>query len=113
MKNKLYKAIKTKKEENNIIEQLTKRSEELEQTVKQLDAQNKELTARIQKLDETKLQMEQEQFQAKQELEWYKAHTIRMFNDETSEIRNKQVDAEYAQLRDGNPRNDEIVNVGF
>ena len=57
------------------------------------------------------MQFDAQQAEADREIEWYKAKADKEFKKDTIESKEKLLQAEVAQLYDGNPRNNEIKNV--
>lgn len=108
IKHKVKIAMQKQKEENNQIQQLSKKAEELEQqlqkAVKDLEKANK----KIESLNEARLQLEQQKVQMEYKINTYKAQTDRTFKEATIEQDKRRTDIEAAQLYDGNPYNDTI-----
>ena len=108
MKYKVKKALQIQKEENNQLQQLSQKLEETTQQAqglsKQLEASQKE----IQRLNEQKLKLETDKMNLEYKVDWFKAQTDKAYKERQLDIENKKVDIELAQLRDGNPYNDQI-----
>ena len=96
------------KEENNQIQQLSQKLEETQQQTKKLQDELKKAQQKVQQLDETRIKLEQEKIQLDYQVNWFKAQTDRTYKDRQIDVEEKKVDIEIAQLRDGNPYNDQI-----
>lgn len=108
LKYKVKKAMQIQKEENNQIQQLSQKLEEAEQQTKQLQQELQKTQQKVQQLDETRLKLEQEKIQLDYQVNWFKAQTDRTYRDRQMDIEEKRTEVEIAQLRDGNPYNDQI-----
>ena len=73
----------------------------------QLQQQVKQLQAELDKNNQIKLQLEAERL----ELDKLKARNDKDFNDKTIDLKEKQVQAQVAQIFDANPYNDKIKAV--
>ena len=108
LKYKVKKAMQIQKEENNQIQQLSQKLEEAQQQAKQLQQELQKTQQKVQQLDETRLKLEQEKIQLDYQVNWFKAQTDRTYRDRQMDIEEKRTDIEIAQMRDGNPYNDQI-----
>jgi hypothetical protein len=59
-------------------------------------------------LNEQKLKLETDKMNLEYKVDWFKAQTDKAYKERQLDIENKKVDIELAQLRDGNPYNDQI-----
>ena len=111
MKARVKKAIKKQKAENNQIQQLTQQVEELQNNLQQTQQQLQQAQNKIQTLNEAKIQVEREKNQMQFQLDDYKNKTDRTFKESQAENDTKRTQIELMQLYDGNPYNDEVVNI--
>lgn len=114
MKHRMNKAVKEKKAENNMLQQLQQQVQQYESNLKQdqktiSDLQNeiKRLQSQVQANSEAKLQIEQKQVEIKEK----EAIDKKDYNDKLIEVKEKQLDAEIMQMWDGNPYNNQIRDV--
>ena len=114
MKKRLNFAIKNKKAENNMLQQLQQQVQQYESNLKQdqktiSDLQNeiKRLQSQVEAAAQAKIQIEQK----KVEIQEKEAADQKDYNDKLIEVKEKQLDAEMMQIWDGNPYNNEIRNV--
>lgn len=104
-------SMKNKKAENNMIEQLqqqveqmTQQSKQYEQQIQQLTTQNQQLSKQIETNNQIKWELEKRRVNVEEQ----EARDKKDFNDKQIDIKNKQLQVEYAQIYDGNPYNDKI-----
>ena len=114
LKKRLTLAIRNKKAENNMVQQLQEQVQQYESNLKQdqktiSDLQNeiKRLQSQVQANDQAKLQLESKRV----EIEEKEAQDKKDYNDKLIEVKNKQLDAEMMQIWDGNPYNNQIRDV--
>ena len=114
LKQRLNKAIREKKAENNMLQQLQQQVQQYESNLKQdqktiSDLQNeiKRLQSQVEASNDAKIQLEQKRV----EIEEKEASDKKEYNDRLIEVKEKQVDAEIMQMWDGNPYNNEIRDV--
>ena len=62
----------------------------------------------IKKLDEQRIKLETDKMNLEYKVDWFKAQTEKAYKERQLDIEEKKVDIELAQLRDGNPYNDQI-----
>lgn len=108
MKEEVLKSLRKKKEENNIIAQLTQQLEQAQAQLGELGTSNQSMQSNINKLTQENLQLAREKFAFEKELKWYEAREKASFNDRKIKVEEKKVEAEILQLYDNNPHNDEI-----
>ena len=108
---RVKKAFEKQKAENNQLQKLQQESEQLQQQLQEASKQIKEAQTKIQSLNEAKLKLEAEKNKAEVELNWYKAKTDRQYKEARAEQDAKRTRIELLQLHDGNPYNDEVVNL--
>lgn len=108
---RVKKAFEKQKAENNQLQKLQQESEQLQQQLQEASKQIKEAQTKIQSLNEAKLKLEAEKNKAEVELNWYKAKTDRQYKEARVEQDAKRTRIELLQLHDGNPYNDEVVNL--
>ena len=114
MKHRLDKAVREKKAENNMVQQLQQQVQQYESNLKEdqktiSDLQNeiKRLQSQVEASAQAKIQIEQKRVQ----IEEKEAADKKEYNDKLIEVKEKQVDAEIMQMWDGNPYNNEIRDV--
>lgn len=108
---RVKKAFEKQKAENNQLQKLQQESEQLQQQLQEASKQIKEAQTKIQSINEAKLKLEAEKNKAEVELNWYKAKTDRQYKEARAEQDAKRTRIELLQLHDGNPYNDEVVNL--
>lgn len=108
LKNKVKKAIKKQKEENDQLMQLSQQNEQLQQQLDSMTKSLKQAESKIQQLDQSKLESEKQINEMKLKIEWYKAQTDRTFKEKQAEEAKRRTDIEAAQIYDGNPYNDKV-----
>lgn len=114
LKRYIDKAIKDKKAENNMmsqlqqqVEQLTGEKKQYEQQIQQLTSQLQAMQNQLQNNSQQKLQIEQQRADIEEKI----ANDKKDYNDKLIEVKEKQLQAEIMQIRDGNPYNDQIKDV--
>lgn len=114
LKQRLDKAIKLKKAENNMIGQLQQQVQQYDSQIKQdqktiSDLQNeiKRLQSQVEANNQAKLQLDAKRV----EIEEKEARDKKDFNDKQIEVKEKQLEAEIMQMWDGNPYNNQIRDV--
>lgn len=114
LKDYINSSIKSKKEENNVIQQLQQQIEQLnnqlkqsQQQINQLSQENQSLQNRLMTNNEQKLQIEQKRVDIEEQVADDKAE----YNDKLLELKDKQIQAEINQQFDGNPYNDRIRHI--
>lgn len=114
LKKRLDQAIKAKKAENNMMQQLEQQVQQYDSQIKQdqktiSDLQNeiKRLQSQVEANNQAKLQLDAKRV----EIEEKEARDKKDFNDKSIEVKEKQLEAEMMQMWDGNPYNNEIRNV--
>lgn len=108
MNEAVRKSIREKKIENNQLQQLTQQLEQAQNQVNQLQTQLEKSTKQITMLNEKKLNIEQQDNQMRQQIDWFKAQTDRQFKETQVEAMREKNKLEAAQLLDTNPNNDEV-----
>lgn len=112
LKHKVKIAMQIQKQENNQIQELSKRAEQLEQQLQQASKELQQANQKVEQLNQDKLQLQQQEIMMKNKLEWYKAQTDRNYRETMANEAKRRTDAEIAQLTDGNPYNDKIRQIG-
>ena len=114
LKQYVDKSITKKQEEANAVNQLQQQLQQYEQTIKQyeqqmtqLQQQNAQLAQDVQKNDEFKRNLES----AKLNLEREKIKNDKEYNDKAIKVKEQQVQAQVAEMFDGNPYNNKIKSV--
>lgn len=110
MKELSMKCIKEKKLENNQIQQLTQQLQQAQEQQKQMQKQLEESTRKIAQLNEKKLNLEQQNNQMDQEIEYAKIRSNEDLKNRELDIIEQRNKLEAAQLMDDNPNNDAIKN---
>lgn len=113
LKHKIKVALEQQKKENNQIAQLTKQSEELQQQLQQAGKELKQAQEKIESLNQAKIQLEQQKLAMENKVDWYKAQTDRRYKENMAEEAKRRTEVEIAQLKDGNPYNDKVRQVGL
>ena len=108
MKYKVKKALKIQKEENNQLQQLQQQLEQTTQQAQQLQKELEQAQKQIKQLDEQRMKLETDKMNLEYKVDWFKAQTDKAYRERQLDIEEKKVDIEIAQLRDGNPFNDQI-----
>lgn len=114
LKRYIDKSIAAKKKENDMIGQLQQQLQQYDQEMKNLQKQlqqseqrNQQLQNQIQSNNQTKLQLEAE----KVEIEKEKVRNDKDHNEKLIEVKKQQVQAQVAEIFDGNPYNNKIKSV--
>ena len=114
LKRYIDKAIKDKKSENDMIgqlqqqvEQMTNEKKQYEQQIQQLSTQLQSLQKQLQTNNQQKLQIEQQRVDIEEKV----ANDKKDYNNKMIEVKEKQLQAEILQIRDGNPYNDQIRDI--
>ena len=114
LKRYLYKALSSKKAENNMVQQLQQQVEQMtaekkqyEQQLQQLNSQLQSLQKQLQTNSQQKLAIEQQRVAIEEKI----AHDKKDYNDKLIDVKEKQLETEILQIRDGNPYNDQIRDV--
>ena len=111
IKQRLRAAMRKQKKERGEMQQLAQQVEQLSQENKQLSQELQKSQQEIKQLNEAKLQIEREKIASEEKVQMYKARTERTYREAVVENDTKRTEIELLQLNDGNPYNDEIVNV--
>lgn len=111
IKQKLRAAMRRKKKENSELQQLSQQLEQASGELKQMQQELQKAQQKIEQLNEAKLQLEKEKIEAETKVNMYKAKTERTYREAVIENDNKRTEIELLQLKDGNPYNDEVVNI--
>lgn len=114
LKDYITDAVKTQKEENNVIGTLQQQLQQMQQQMQSLEKQNKELQSennslknRLETNNEAKIQLEGKRI----EIEEREMEAKKAYNDRMAKNKERQVDIEYMQIYDANPYNDKIKNI--
>lgn len=108
---KLQKAIKKQHEENSQIQQLSQQLQQTQQQLQQMQSELKKAQNKVEQLNQAKLQLEAQKNKDEIELKWYQARTDREYKQKLQEEQAKRTQIEIAQLHDGNPYNDKLIQV--
>lgn len=111
LKNKIKRALRVQKDENNQIVQLSQQVEQLQDQLKNASQGLDKAQKQIESLNQSKLQLESREIEMKYKLEWYKANTDRDYKEATAAEQKRRTEAELAQMFDGNPYNDKIIQL--
>lgn len=114
LKRYINKSIEKKQEEMGAINQLRQQIEQYDQTVRQLQQQlqqmqqqNTQLSNQLQQNSQAKLNLEAEKIAIEKE----KVKNDKDYNDKAIEVKKQQVQAQVAEIFDGNPYNNKIKSV--
>ena len=110
MKELSMKCIKEKKLENDQIQQLTQQLQQAQEQQKQMQKQLEESTRKIAQLNEKKLNLEQQNNQMDQEIEYAKIRSNEDLKNRELDLIEQRNKLEAAQLMDDNLNNDAIKN---
>ncbi len=111
MKYKVQKAIRTQKEENNQLQQLSQQLQEAQKQMEQMQSELKKSQTELEQLNKKNLELEQHKIQLQYQVDNYKAQTERQYRTDWAKLEDRKVKIEELQLHDGNPYNDK-VNFG-
>lgn len=111
LKNKVRKALKKRKEENNQIQQLAQQNEQLQQQLKEMQQQLNKYKESEQQFQQAQLQLNKEKNAVDSEIQWYKAKTDRQYKEAAIEEQKRRTAVEINQQYDGNPYNDRIRQI--
>lgn len=114
VKKRIGQAMKIKKEENDMVKQMEQQLQQAQEQMQSLNKQNQELQQALQKAQKQTNEFEQARLQLDQqrlELDKEKAKNDKEYNDKIIETKNKQVEAQVAQMFDSSPYNDKIQKV--
>lgn len=114
LKKYVEQSIKNKKAENDMIgqlqqqvDQMTNEKKQYEQQMQQLNSEIQRLQSQIENNNREKLQIEKQKVAIDEQV----AKDKKDYNDKLIEVKEKQLNAEILQIRDGNPYNDQIRDV--
>lgn len=111
LKTTVRQGMKKKREEQGELSQLQQQLQQLQQQLQQAQQELQKAQQEVQQVDAQKMQFDAQQNEEDRKIEWYKAKADKQFKDETTESKDKLLQAEVMQLYDGNKKNDEIVNI--
>jgi hypothetical protein len=114
LKRRMNKAIAQKKAENDMIGQLQQQVQQYESDAKQAQKTIADLQNEIQRLQSQVNASTQAKIQndsRKLDIEEQEVRDKRDYNDKLIEVKEKQLDAELAQIWDGNPYNNQIRDI--
>ena len=107
-------AVRTKKQENDIIGQLQQQLQQLQQQtqeyskqINQLQTENERLQKEIDKNSSEKVEIEKRRVA----IEEQEMRNNKNYNDRIAKAKERQVDIELLQISDGNPYNDKVKDV--
>jgi chromosome segregation ATPase len=114
LKRNIDKSVERKKEENNIISQLQQQVQQYEQAHKDWQKSSeayenriKDLERRLEKNNESKLQLESQRIANEKE----RIENDKSYNDKMVDLKKQQVEAQVAEMYDGNPYNNKVKTV--
>ena len=110
MKTSVLKSIQAKKAENNTLQQLQQQLQEAQNNMVQMQKQLEQSTKKITQLNEKKLNIEQQDNQMNQNIQWYKVRAEAENKRKELELIENRNKLEAAQLLDNNDQNNEVVN---
>lgn len=114
LKRNINKALAEKKAENDMLGQLQQQVQQLSQEKQQYEKQMQQFQQQIESLQkqlQTNAQQKLQIDQQRVELEEKIAQDKKDYNNKMIEVKEKQLQAEILQIRDGNPYNDQIRNI--
>lgn len=108
MKDSIMKAVEQKQIENNQVQQLSQQLQQAQQNLQEMQKQLEQSTKKIAQFNEKKLAIEQQDNDANQQIEWYKAKTDAENKSRELDLIEQRNKLEVLQLYDNNPNNDQI-----
>lgn len=111
IKQKIAKAMRIAKKENDQLQQAAQQIKELQQQLEQADQKLKQTTAKLEAINQEKLKIEAEYNKEKNKIERYRAETERKYREEMVQETKRRTQIELEQLYDKNPYNDKIRDV--
>lgn len=114
LKKSINKSINKKKAENDMIGQLQQQVQQYEQSIQDIQKQNQQLQQQLQQAQsqlERNNQYKWELEAEKLSLEKERLRHDKEHDNKTIEVKKLQVEAQYAEMFDGNPYNDKIKSV--
>lgn len=111
LKYNVKKAIQTRKEENNQLQQLSQKLEETTQQAQQLQQELQKAQQKIESLNEQQLAIEKQKMQLEYRVNMLNAQSNQTYRDRQMDVEEKRTEIELRQLRDGNPYNDTIKQL--
>lgn len=114
LKNYIEDAVRTRKQENDVISQQNQKLQELDQQLQQatkeinkLQTENDRLQKEVNKNNSEKLAIEKRRV----EIEEQEMRNNKDYNDRLVKTKERQVDIELLQVNDGNPYNDKVKDI--
>lgn len=114
LKRNIDKSVERKKEENNIISQLQQQVQQYEQAHKdwqksseEYENRIKDLERQLEKNNESKLRLESQRIANEKE----RIENDKSYNDKMVDLKKQQVEAQVAEMYDGNPYNNKVKTV--
>lgn len=101
-------SLQRQKDENNMVQNLQQQVEQMTQQLQETQQQLQQAQQKVETLNEQKIQLEQEALNAKNQVDWYNAHTERNYKEGMVEVNQGKVAVEIGQLNDGDARNDKV-----
>ena len=111
LKAKINQALAIKKKENDQIQQLEQKLQELSNQNTQLQQELDVAQSELKYLNAEKMRLEQHKINLDYQVKWYEAQTNRTYKTQEIALKEKQIDLELKQQKDGNPYNDTIKNI--
>lgn len=111
LKQEVKQGVKRQEEKMGQAQQLQQQVMQLEQQLKEAQQGLQQAQAEAQQVNLQQKQFEAQEAEKDREIEWFKAKADKKYKEETIENKDKLLDAEVAQLYDGNSKNDEIKNI--
>lgn len=111
LKAKINQALAVKKKENDQIQQLEQKLQELSNQNTQLQQELDVAQSELKYLNAEKMRLEQHKINLDYQVKWYEAQTNRTYKTQEIALKEKQIDLELKQQKDGNPYNDTIKNI--
>ena len=114
LKNYISDAVKTQKQENNVLGKLQQQAQDLQQQLQQatkqmnqLQEENNNLKKQLEKNSNAKIEIERQRVA----IEEQEMRNKKEYDDRIAKTKERQVDVEFLQLNDGNPYNDRVKDV--
>lgn len=106
----LHNAMRKQKAENSQVQQLTQQLQQAQQQMQQAQNDLKDAQTKLSQYDDRKLKLEEQKVQSQSQIDMYKAKTERNYKQTAADNDNKRTSVQLAQLSDGDPHDDKIVN---
>ena len=111
LKNKVKRAMKQAKEENNQLQQMAQQNQQLQQQMQQMQQELQKAQQQVQSLNAEKIKLDQKQLDQDYKVEMFKANTERTYREAYIKEQKRRTEVELAQTKDSNPYNDKFAQL--